>query len=220
MKEAMKTKQILRSFKKSWYWLIIVPAILVMLTFGIEKFWITPNYTTSTQVLVTTVTPKNETQASDSVRSSIQLSDTYSTTIGSARTMQEVIDKYNLDMTPAELASKVTVKGNINSLVFTITVVDSNPEQAELIANGIASVVQSDFPDLFSGTKMINLEKASEPVTVSSMTKYILAAGFGLGIALVIVLYRASYDTIIRQRESFDDLGLRFLGDIPLIEGE
>lgn len=220
MKEAMKTKQILRSFKKSWYWLIIVPAILVMLTFGIEKFWITPNYTTSTQVLVTTVTPKNETQASDSVRSSIQLSDTYSTTIGSARTMQEVIDKYNLDMTPAELASKVTVKGNVNSLVFTITVVDSNPEQAELIANGIASVVQSDFPDLFSGTKMINLEKASEPVTVSSMTKYILAAGFGLGIALVIVLYRASYDTIIRQRERFDDLGLRFLGDIPLIEGE
>ncbi|KMT62483.1 YveK family protein [Paenilisteria newyorkensis] len=220
MKEAMKTKQILRSFKKSWYWLIIVPAILVMLTFGIEKFWITPNYTTSTQVLVTTVTPKNETQASDSVRSSIQLSDTYSTTIGSARTMQEVIDKYNLDMTPAELASKVTVKGNINSLVFTITVVDSSPEQAELIANGIASVVQSDFPDLFSGTKMINLEKASEPVTVSSMTKYILAAGFGLGIALVIVLYRASYDNIIRQRESFDDIGLRFLGDIPLIEGE
>ncbi|WP_430535624.1 Wzz/FepE/Etk N-terminal domain-containing protein [Listeria rocourtiae] len=219
MKEAMKTKQILRSFKKSWYWLIIVPAILVMLTFGIEKFWITPNYTTSTQVLVTTVTPKNETQASDSVRSSIQLSDTYSTTIGSARTMQEVIDKYNLDMTPAELANKVTVKGNINSLVFTITVIDSNPEQAQLIANGIASVVQSDFPDLFSGTKMINLEKASEPVTVSSITKYILAAGFGLGIALVIVLYRASYDTIIRQRESFDDMGLRFLGDIPLIEG-
>ncbi|MBA3925825.1 YveK family protein [Listeria rustica] len=220
MKEGMKTKQILRSFKKSWYWLVIVPAILIMLTFGIEKFWLTPNYTTSTQVLVTTVTPKNETQASDSVRSSIQLSDTYSTTIGSARTMQEVIDKYDLAMTPEELTSKVTVKGNINSLVFTITVVDSSPEQAELIANGIASVVQSDFPDLFSGTKMINLEKASEPVTVSSITKYILAAGFGLGIALVIVLYRASYDNIIRQRESFDDIGLRFLGDIPLIEGE
>ncbi|MBC1650767.1 capsule biosynthesis protein CapA [Listeria booriae] len=220
MKQGMKTKQILRSFKKSWYWLVIVPAILIMLTFGIEKFWITPNYTTSTQVLVTTVTSKNEVQASDNVRSSIQLSDTYSTTIGSARTMQEVIDKYDLNMTPEELTKKVTVKGNINSLVFTITVVDSNPEQAEIIANGIASVVQSDFPELFSGTKMINLEKASKPVAVSSLTKYILAAGFGLGIALVIVLYRASYDNIIRQRESFDDMGLRFLGDIPLIEGE
>ncbi|CAM4089350.1 YveK family protein [Listeria booriae] len=220
MKQGMKTKQILRSFKKSWYWLVIVPAILIMLTFGIEKFWITPNYTTSTQVLVTTVTSKNEVQASDNVRSSIQLSDTYSTTIGSARTMQEVIDKYDLNMTPEELTKKVTVKGNVNSLVFTITVVDSNPEQAEIIANGIASVVQSDFPELFSGTKMINLEKASKPVAVSSLTKYILAAGFGLGIALVIVLYRASYDNIIRQRESFDDMGLRFLGDIPLIEGE
>ncbi|MBC6161850.1 capsule biosynthesis protein CapA [Listeria booriae] len=220
MKQGMKTKQILRSFKKSWYWLVIVPAILIMLTFGIEKFWINPNYTTSTQVLVTTVTSKNEVQASDNVRSSIQLSDTYSTTIGSARTMQEVIDKYDLNMTPEELTKKVTVKGNINSLVFTITVVDSNPEQAEIIANGIASVVQSDFPELFSGTKMINLEKASKPVAVSSLTKYILAAGFGLGIALVIVLYRASYDNIIRQRESFDDMGLRFLGDIPLIEGE
>ncbi|MBC1372859.1 YveK family protein [Listeria booriae] len=220
MKQGMKTKQILRSFKKSWYWLVIVPAILIMLTFGIEKFWITPNYTTSTQVLVTTVTSKNEVQASDNVRSSIQLSDTYSTTIGSARTMQEVIDKYDLNMTPEELTKKVTVKGNVNSLVFTITVVDSNPEQAEIIANGIASVVQSDFPELFSGTKMINLEKASKPVAVSSLTKYILAAGFGLGIALVIVLYRASYDNIIRQRESFDDMGLRFLGDIPLIKGE
>ncbi|MBC2372998.1 capsule biosynthesis protein CapA [Listeria booriae] len=220
MKQGMKTKQILRSFKKSWYWLVIVPAILIMLTFGIEKFWITPNYTTSTQVLVTTVTSKNEVQASDNVRSSIQLSDTYSTTIGSARTMQEVIDKYDLNMTPEELTKKVTVKGNVNSLVFTITVVDSNPEQAEIIANGIASVVQSDFPELFSGTKMINLEKASKSVAVSSLTKYILAAGFGLGIALVIVLYRASYDNIIRQRESFDDMGLRFLGDIPLIEGE
>ncbi|MBC2003602.1 capsule biosynthesis protein CapA [Listeria booriae] len=220
MKQGMKTKQVLRSFKKSWYWLVIVPAILIMLTFGIEKFWITPNYTTSTQVLVTTVTSKNEVQASDNVRSSIQLSDTYSTTIGSARTMQEVIDKYDLNMTPEELTKKVTVKGNVNSLVFTITVVDSNPEQAEIIANGIASVVQSDFPELFSGTKMINLEKASKPVAVSSLTKYILAAGFGLGIALVIVLYRASYDNIIRQRESFDDMGIRFLGDIPLIEGE
>lgn len=220
MKEGIKTKQMLRSFKKSWYWLVIVPVILVILTFIIGKFWITPTYTTSTQVLVTTVTPKNETQASDSVRSSIQLSDTYSTTIGSARTMKEVIDKYDLDMTPAELTKKVTVKGNVNSLVFTITVVDSNPKQAELIANGIASVVQSDFPELFSGTKMINLEKASTPVTVSGITKYILAAGFGLGIALVIVLYLASYDNIIRQRESFDDIGLRFLGDIPLIEGE
>ncbi|MBC1435745.1 capsule biosynthesis protein CapA [Listeria rocourtiae] len=220
MKEGMKTKQILRSFKKSWYWLVIVPAVLIMLTFGIEKFWLTPDYTSSTQVLVTTVTPKNEAQASDSVRSSIQLSDTYSTTIGSARTMQEVINKYKLNMTPEELAKKVTVKGNVNSLVFTIAVVDSNPEQAKLIANGIASVVKSDFPDLFSGTKMINLEKAGKPVAVSSMTKYILAAGFGLGIALVIVLYRASYDNLIRQRESFDDIGLRFLGDIPFIEGE
>ncbi|EUJ44174.1 YveK family protein [Paenilisteria rocourtiae] len=220
MKEGIKTKQILRSFKKSWYWLVIVPAVLVMLTFGIEKFWLTPDYTSSTQVLVTTVTPKNEAQASDSVRSSIQLSDTYSTTIGSARTMQEVINKYKLNMTPEELAKKVTVKGNVNSLVFTITVVDSNPEQAKLIANGIASVVKSDFPGLFSGTKMINLEKAGKPVAVSSMTKYILAAGFGLGIALVIVLYRASYDNLIRQRESFDDIGLRFLGDIPFIEGE
>ncbi|EUJ43237.1 capsule biosynthesis protein CapA [Listeria booriae] len=220
MKQGMRTKQLIRSLKKSWYWLIIVPAILVMLTFGIEKLWITPDYTTSTQVLVTTATSKNEAQASDNVRSSIQLSDTYSTTIASTRTMKEVIDKYHLDVTPEELADKVTVKGNVNSLVFTITVVDENPKQAEIIANGVATVAQTDFPDLFSGTKIINLEKAGEPVAISNITKYILASGFGIGIALIIVLYQASYDNIIRHRVNFDDLGLRFLGDIPLVEGE
>ncbi len=220
MTQGMKTKQWIRSLKKAWYWLVIIPAILVILTFTIGKLWLTPDYTTSTQVLVTTVTANNEAQASDNVRSSIQLSDTYSTTIGSARTMKEVIDKYDFKMTPEELAKKVTVKGNVNSLVFSITVVDENPEQAKRIANGVATVAQADFPDLFSGTKIINLEKASEPVVVSSITQYILAAGFGLGIALVIVLYQASYDTIIRQRENFEELGLRFLGDIPLIEGE
>ncbi|MBC1813603.1 capsule biosynthesis protein CapA [Listeria booriae] len=220
MENGMKTTLIIRSLKKYWYWLVIVPAILVMLTFAIGKLWMHPEYTTSTQVLVTTVTSKNEAQASDNVRSSIQLSDTYSTTIGSTRTMKEVINKYDLNMTPEELSSKVTVKGDVNSLVFTISVIDSDPDQAELIANGIANVVQDDFPDLFSGTKIINLEKASEPVTVSSMMKYVLAAGLGAGIALVIILYQASYDNIIRQRESLEDIGLRFLGDIPLIEGE
>ncbi len=219
MMHVKSINQFFDSLKKLWFWFIIIPLVLVTLTFLTTHFLVKPTYSTSTQLLATPANTENASQTSDNVRSSIQLADTYSTTIASSRTLQEVIKMNNWDMSTAELADKITIKSNTNSLVYTISVTDGNPKVAQKIANGIAEVAQKDFPKLFNGTNIIILEKADTAQTVTNVTKYILAAGLGLGLAVVIVLLQISYDSVIRHKEALTDLEITFLGDIPYIEG-
>ncbi|EMG26694.1 capsular polysaccharide biosynthesis protein [Listeria fleischmannii 1991] len=219
MTQAQNMNQFLRSIKKMWYWFIIIPLVLVALTFLITHFVMKPTYTTSTQLLVTPPSTENASQTSDNVRSSIQLADTYSTTITSARTLQEVIKQNKLDISAAELANKLTIKSNTNSLVYTVNVRDSDPEMAQKIADGVGEATKKDFPKLFNGTKVVVLEKADTAYVVTNLMKYILSIGLGFGLAMVIILIQMSYDNVIRQKENLMNMDITFLGDIPYIEG-
>lgn len=225
MIQELTFQKFFRSMRKSWYWFILVPLLLISLTYLLSNYVIKPLYTSQTQILVSTKSQSNELQTSDNVRSSIQLSDTYSTTLNSSRTLQNVINRYDLNLSSTALAKKVTVSGNVNSLVFTVTVVDKNPKMVETVANGIATVAQKDFPSLFSGTKIIKLESASKAVKTSNLTRYMLAfafgigIGIGIGIAIIVALLRAHYDNFIRQKENLEEMGLVFLGDLPVFKG-
>ncbi|MBC1475130.1 capsule biosynthesis protein CapA [Listeria grandensis] len=218
MRQVITINSFLRGLKKMWSLLIIIPVVLILVT-AVSTLWAKPIYTSSTQVLVTTTTQKDEMQSFEGVRTSIQLSNTFSTTLASARTMQGVIDKYKLDITPSELAKKVTVASGENSLVYTITVTDRDPSKIKQLTNGIAEVSQKDFTKLFSSTKMVVLEKASTPVEASNLIKYILAGMFGIVLAFVLIILQASYDNTIRQKVAIDELGITFLGDMPFIKG-
>ncbi|MBC2326407.1 YveK family protein [Listeria booriae] len=220
MKQVITINSFLRSLRKLWSLLIVIPLLLIVVTLAVSTLWLKPIYTSSTQVLVTTATKGDEMPSFEEIKTSIQLGNTFSTTLGSARTMQGVIDKYKLNKTAAELAKQVKVTSSENSLVYKITVTDSNPRKIEKLTNGIVEVSQKDFAKLFKSTKMVILEKASVPAKVSNLIKYILAGLFGIVLAFVIVILQASYDNTIRHKTAIDELKLTFLGDMPFIKGD
>ncbi|MBC2034927.1 YveK family protein [Listeria booriae] len=220
MKQVITINSFLRSLRKLWSLLIVIPILLIVVTLAVSALWLKPIYTSSTQVLVTTATKGDEMPSFEEIRTSIQLGNTFSTTLGSARTMQGVIDKYKLNKNATELAKQVKVTSSENSLVYKITVTDSDPGKIEQLTNGIAEVSQKDFAKLFKSTKMVILEKASAPAEVSNLIKYILAGLFGIVLAFVIVILQASYDNTIRHKTAIDELELTFLGDMPFIKGD
>lgn len=212
-------EQFMRQLKRKWWVLCLFPFLLLTGTWVVTTYFLSPIYSSTTQVLVTTpVGEDNAVQGYDNIRSSIQLSETFSTTMSSSRTIQQAVEKMDVPMgTAAEVGEQVTIKGSTNSLVFTIRVTDKDPEQAQGLANMLANVIQDDFPTLFSGTEIIVLEPANEATTVGRLVQYILAVSFGVGIALVFILIKANYDTFVRKREALEKIGIRYLGDIPFI---
>ncbi|MBC2005596.1 capsule biosynthesis protein CapA, partial [Listeria booriae] len=82
MKQVITINSFLRSLRKLWSLLIVIPILLIVVTLAVSTLWLKPIYTSSTQVLVTTATKGDEMPSFEEIRTSIQLGYTFSTTLG------------------------------------------------------------------------------------------------------------------------------------------
>lgn len=214
-------RQYVHALRKGW-WVIAVAAVLGLAGGLLVTLKATPMYASSVTFFISTPTEGSTTALSADQFATRRIT-SYVGLLSSDVTAQRIIDKTGVDMSVAQLSSRITGDADLNTVLLSATVTDSSPDRSLLIARGVAdnfgSIVDEVDP---IGPAQVELKVISGPTLnpspVSPKKTFNLAVGLvlGLGVGVVIALLRSVLDTTIRQVAALRSLtGVPVLGVIP-----
>lgn len=204
--------------------MILAFTILGLFAAGGATLAVKPTYTAKTQLFVAI-------QSSGSV-SELQQGNTFSQsrvksyveTAGTPAVLQPAIDTLGLEISPAELSKNVAATADLNTVLITISAMDTSPVQAAAIAQAVGNSLVAVIKDLESPVaggpspvKLSVVTPATAPTSPSAPnTRLYLGLGVLLGLAtgLAITLLKTALDTKIRG-----EADLRRVSDAPLLGG-
>jgi capsular exopolysaccharide synthesis family protein len=190
-------------------------------------FTTTPLYESQAQIFVSTPASTLDISALATGSSfSQQRVKSYAQIVNSPLTLEPVIKKLGLKTSPKKLAEQISASAPLDTVLITVTVQDSNPVQAALIANAVArqfgiTVAELELHGLGIDSPIkVSTVKSAFPVdTPVSPKKKInlllgIMLGFGLGIGLASL--RKLLDNTVKNED--DLLGTPLLAAIGFDE--
>lgn len=220
-------------------WLVILALTMLGAVAGVLAYVSTPpTYATKVDFYVST--PKTE---GTSPQSSGQFAESrvnsYIVLLSSEDLAKRVVASTGLQLTPGQLARKVTATATLNTVVVNAIITDDNPQRSLVIAQGVADNFGKMVDELDNAGRadqivVINVVSGPtlNPNPVAPDTKLYIGAGIaaGLLLGLVIAILREVLDTSVRTVEVAQRLiGAPVIGNIsfdpeakrsPLIVGE
>ncbi len=220
----MDLRGYVRALRRSWW--IIVAAVLLGTAAGVGYGAVsTPIYQSSVTFFVSTSQASNNSAFQDDQYAQARVN-SYAKVLNSDILAQAVIAQQKLDLTPAELAGRITGTVDLNTVLLTATVRDTSPTRALAIATGIANELDPlvrRLDQAASGSSAVStaLTVVSgplvDPVPVSPRKRLDVLLGLVAGLALGIVaaVIRGLIDTTVRTAAELTELtGLPVLGAV------
>jgi len=225
MEETISLKELFDTLKKRWALIISITLVAMIISGIISYFVITPEYKSSTQILVNQ--KKDESTAAYStneVQANVQLISTYSVILKSAAILNNVKEDLKLDMSVAALNNKITVESAQNSQIMTVSVTDSDPKKALQIANKTAEVFEKEIKNIMTidNVKVLPLAEDQEnqsPISPNPPLNIAIAAVVGLMIGIGIAFLLGYLDNTVKTEQDIEKLlELPVLGAITTID--
>ena len=198
-------------------WLVILAGVVAgAVAFAISRFFITPMYTSTAQVIVLTDDSKSSSLAN--LQASAQLTSDYAQLMTSPTVLRETIQDLNLTMEEDALKKRITITNPTNTRILIITASDPDPERAQRIVNAI-SQNGSEYITQTLGVTTPNIsggEVADKPS--SPNVKKNTAVGLLIGVLLAIVWIVVSMivnDTMTTEDDVEKYLNLTVLASVP-----
>ena len=205
-------------------WVIILAgAVAALAVVAATILFITPQYQSTTKMYVLSKQDSN-TLTSQDMQTSLSLTKDYAELIKSRTVTEGVITQLNLDMTPEQLLSKLTVDSATDTRILSISVRDADPYVACEIANAIRDVAANHIKNVMDIDAVNVVETANIPenkISPSIKKNGLVGgvAGVAIAIAIILITY-LSNDTIKTQEDVERYLGLSTLGTIPMSEAD
>jgi len=182
----------------------------------------TPKYTATTRLFFAVEGSKTATDLAQGSSFAEKQMTSYSEAATSPLVLKPVIERLNLDVSPAQLASVVTATIPPETVILQVSAVDPDPGLAAAIANAVADEVVQVVTEQLSpkrdgndAVKVTPLETALVPTSPSSPNvsrNLTLAAALGLLLGLGVALLRHVLDTRVRGEQD-----VRAVTDRPLL---
>lgn len=218
MEETISLQELFKTLRKRLSLIAFITVIAITIS-GVVSFMIlTPIYQSSTQILINQTKQETTSVNAQDIQTNLQLINTYNVIIKSPAILSKVIEKLDLDTTPNDLNSQITVNSVENSQVVTVAVQDPDPRQAVEIANTIASVFQVEIVKLMNVDNVNILAKAElaenpSPIKPDPMLNMAIAAVIGLMLGVGVAFLLEYLDTTMKTEQDIEELlGLPILG--------
>ncbi|WP_445491748.1 YveK family protein [Niallia sp. 03133] len=224
MEETISLKELVQTVKKRLAMIISVTLIAMIISGVISYFVLTPEYKSSTQILVNQAKDDQSIYNYNEVQTNIQLINTYSVIIKSAAILNSVKSDLNLNLSVDELNDKVTVESTQNSQIMTVSVTDSDPALALEIANTTAAVFEKEIKKLMkvdnvSILPLANDQENQSPVSPNPPINIAIAAVIGLMIGVGLAFLLEYLDNTVKTEQDIESLlELPVLGAITTID--
>ncbi|MDO4545765.1 MAG: polysaccharide biosynthesis tyrosine autokinase [Bacillota bacterium] len=150
--------RLLKAIRKR-IWIVILASFLCgTIALGCSMFFITPQYQSSTLFYVNNNSLKvgsaSVSISSDELTAAQSLVDTYIVILKARKTLMDVIDYGELDLSYEELSSMISAEAVNSTEVFEIVVTGPHPEQNLDICNAIAHVMPDKIADIVDGSSV------------------------------------------------------------------
>ena len=200
-------------------WLILLIGLAVALSaFIYSRVTSTPVYKATTNVYILNNT-NNSVQYSD-VQTAAQLTKDYEELIKDVSVTEQVIAKLNLNLTPGQLANRISVTAKDDTRIIAISVVDTDPYLAAKIANMVRQVAAVDIVDIMKIDAVNLISEASIPnekTGSGAVRNTVLAFIFAVALSVAaITVIDVVNDTIKTPEDIINRLDLNSLGAIPM----
>ncbi len=195
---------LLRLMQAMWHriWVILLSMVVfAAMALGYTAFLVTPRYQADALMYVNSSnislggTKVNISQGE--LNAAQSLIDTYGVILKARTTLNDVIASAGLTCTYEELLAMITTESVNETEVFRITVTNSNPEQAALIANTIAQLLPEKIASIVEGSSARIVDMAvipSRPASPSYPKNLLIGAILGLLVSCGIVAVRELMD--------------------------
>ncbi|MCI2253117.1 Wzz/FepE/Etk N-terminal domain-containing protein [Domibacillus sp. PGB-M46] len=224
MEETISLKELAETLKKRLKLIVLITIAAALISGIISYFVITPIYQASTQLLVNQA--KNEQQMYNpaEVQTNLQLISTYNVIMKSPAILEKVANNLDLDLTPDQLSSKITVASEQDSQVVNITVQDESAGIAADIANETARVFQAEIVKIMNVDNVSILAPAEvgenpSPVKPQPLLNIAIAMVVGLMAGVGLAFLLEYLDNTIKSEQDVEKLlGLPVLGGVTTID--
>ncbi|TQR38220.1 capsular biosynthesis protein [Lysinibacillus sphaericus] len=226
METSIQVKALVKILRKR---LLLILSIIVMamaLAAYLSYYVITPVYQAETQILIN---QKNTDQqlytGGYSIETDLQLINTYNVIIKSPAILSKVIKELKLELSPEQLAEKITVSNENKSQVVSIKVLDEQSARAVEIANTIIDVFKGDIQKLMNVDNINVLSVAtladdSQPVKPKKILNISISGLLGLLLGTGIAFSLEFFDSTIKTEQEIEELlNLPILGFVSSIKG-
>lgn len=217
MEETIDLSKLFLILKKNMKFLIVLPIVFLALSMVITFVFMTPKYSSSTQVLVNQKETDNQTM-SQQVQSNLQLVNTYSEIIKSPRILDKVSKNLKRKYSSKEISGMLTVSNQAESQILNIEVEDESPKIASKVANEIANVFSKDVSKIMNVDNVSILSKADtngNQISPQPLVNSVVGIFLGLIVALIIIFLKEIMDKRIKTEEDVAEiLDLPVLGTI------
>lgn len=217
MEEEMSLMELLSIIRKR-IGLILIGTLTGILIFAGYTFYVaTPEYRSTTQMLVNRTQVSNVIERAD-IDTNIQLINTYKDILTSPVILDEVIEELNLNTSHQQLSNQLFISSENNSQVFSIQIIDTDPNAAALIANTTASVFQENLSEIMSVDNVNVISQAeanSYPVSPNHTLNLAIGTVVGAVIATVLAFLFEFLDNTVKDDKFItEQLGLINLGNV------
>jgi len=224
MEETFSLKELFQTLKKRIALIVSITLISMIICGVVSYFVITPEYKSSTQILVNQAKDSESIYSQNEVQTNIQLINTYSVIIKSAAILNDVRNDLGLDISVATLNNKITVESAQNSQIMTISVIDSDPALALEIANKTAEVFEKQIKSLMKVDNVNILPLADDqenqsPISPNPPINIFIAAVVGLMVGIGLAFLLEYLDNTVKTEHDIEKLlNLPVLGGITTID--
>ena len=208
--------------RRMWIQKLIIVLTTLVFTAGAlmySLFIATPKYNSTTRVYVVNQKKDNQGITTQDVQLGTLLVKDYKEIILSNSVMSDVVAKNKLQITPGELAKKISVDAPKDTRIISITVTDKDPQKARDLANAVREVSADKIKEVTKIEDVTTLEQAEAALTPSSPNVFknsVLAALLGFILAVGgVVLIELMDDRIKRPEDIEETMNLVLLGVIP-----
>lgn len=148
---------------RRWWWLIVLLTLLGAMTAFAVTRWMPPVYKASATLLISPAENSSASQLND-LMASERLALTYSQMLKDRPVLSVVKSKLNLKQSLGQLESSITTESIRDTQLIRLTVSNSDPAQAALIANTVADVFKARIESLAAERYAAAIKIAQERV--------------------------------------------------------
>ena len=211
----MELQQYLQILRR--YWRSAVATLLACITLAAGYTLLQgPTYTATSSVFLTVESGGTAGELSQGATYAERTVTSYVKVATTAVVLQPVIDEMSLDLTPEQLARKLTVTSPTSTQIITVTASDDSPTQAAALSNAVAQKLLSAVDELApagpDGARLVSatvIDHAAAPARPASPRPAVnLALGGLLGLLLGAgqAILRSTLDTRIRTADDLEEV--------------
>lgn len=207
-------------WSRKFFIIFIALAVGIVALLG-SIFFIKPKYTSTTRIYVVSRSSDSSLTNEDLQAGSYLVND-YKEVITSNEVLSSVIDQENLSLSTSELSNMISVSIPTDTRVISISVEDTDAQEASDIANTIREVAAEKIKSVTKVDDVTTLEAAevaSKPSSPNIKRNAALGALVGGFLAIVGILVLEVLDDRVRRPEDVEEvLGMTLLGVVPDID--